>query len=223
MNALLEVSAHEQILSAARERFRRYGYNKTTMAEIAGDCRMSAANLYRYFANKQDIAAHLAARCLGEEEARLHTVAVAAPVPASEGLAHYITETLACTYERCASDPLINQVVEAIGRERRDVIDAHTKVKLGQIATLLERGIASGEFDCVDVRETAEAILAATVLFDVPLLVQMYAKEELERVALTVSRMILRSVARRPQHGTATNLPGAHGAQTLAKEDAACR
>lgn len=196
MNVVLEVSAREQILNAAHERFRHYGYNKTTMAEIAGDCDMSAANLYRYFANKQDIAAHLAARCLGKDEVRLHTAANAAAT-AAQCLVNYIAETLACTYERCASDPLINQVVEAIGRERRDVIDAHTKIKLGQIAALLERGIADGEFDPIDVRETAEAILAATVLFDVPLLVQMYAKEELERVGAAVSRMVLRSVERR--------------------------
>jgi AcrR family transcriptional regulator len=200
MNAVLpDLSTREQILGAAHQRFRRYGYNKTTMAEIAGDCHMSAANLYRYFENKQDIAAHLVAQCLRQEEVHLESVAGAAELPPAEGLRRYITETLACTYERCASDPLINQVVEAIGRERRDVIDSHTKVKLGQIAALLERGIASGEFDAVDVRETAEAILAATVLFDVPLLVQMYAKEELERVALAVSRLVLRSVERRPQ------------------------
>jgi AcrR family transcriptional regulator len=197
MNVVLEVSGRDQILAAAHERFRRFGYNKTTMAEIAGDCHMSAANLYRYFANKQDIAAQLAARCLREEEARLHAAAVAEPATAAAGLARYVTETLACTYERCVGDPLINQVVEVIGRERRDVIDAHTKVKLGHIASLLERGIAGGEFEPVDVREAAEAILATTVLFDVPLLVQMYAKEDLERVALGVSRLVLRSVARR--------------------------
>lgn len=188
---------HEAILGAAHERFRRYGYNKTTMAELAGDCGMSAANLYRYFQNKQDIAAHLAARCLREEELRLAAVVDNAHLSAGARLQRYITETLACTYERCAGDVHIGQVVEAIGRERRDVIDAHTKVKLSQIGALLEQGIAAGEFDAVDVRETAEAILAAMVLFDMPLFVQMYAKAELERAAAAVSRLVQRSVQRR--------------------------
>ena len=46
-----------QILDAATERFRHYGYRKTTMAEVAGDCSMSAGNLYRYFESKSDIGA----------------------------------------------------------------------------------------------------------------------------------------------------------------------
>jgi len=60
-------STREQILSAATGRFERYGYGKTTMAEIAGDCEMSAANLYRYFESKLDIGAALACDCMAED------------------------------------------------------------------------------------------------------------------------------------------------------------
>jgi len=42
-------------MDAARGRFRTYGPGKTTMAEIAGDVGMSAANLYRYFDNKHEL------------------------------------------------------------------------------------------------------------------------------------------------------------------------
>ncbi|MDH3693378.1 MAG: TetR/AcrR family transcriptional regulator, partial [Gammaproteobacteria bacterium] len=35
-------NVRERILEAANVRFQQYGYNKTTMAEIAGDCKMSA-------------------------------------------------------------------------------------------------------------------------------------------------------------------------------------
>ena len=47
---------HNIILDAAEARLLHFGYNKTTMAEIAEDAGMSAANLYRYFKNKQEIA-----------------------------------------------------------------------------------------------------------------------------------------------------------------------
>ena len=43
------------ILDAAKQRILHYGYAKTTMAEIAADCKMSAGNLYRYFPSKADI------------------------------------------------------------------------------------------------------------------------------------------------------------------------
>ena len=44
------------ILDKAFLRFGRFGFGKTTMAEIAKDCDMSAGNLYRYFDNKKEIA-----------------------------------------------------------------------------------------------------------------------------------------------------------------------
>ena len=40
------------ITAAARSRFQRFGYAKTSMQEIAADCGMSAANLYRYYDGK---------------------------------------------------------------------------------------------------------------------------------------------------------------------------
>ena len=58
----------QQILKAAELRFNVYGYQKTAMAEVAGDCTMSAANLYRYFDNKLAIGAALAKQCLAENE-----------------------------------------------------------------------------------------------------------------------------------------------------------
>jgi AcrR family transcriptional regulator len=44
------------ILDAASARFRHYGYQKTTMAEIARDLSMSTGNLYRFYPSKLDIA-----------------------------------------------------------------------------------------------------------------------------------------------------------------------
>ena len=42
----------EQIMAAAGKRFLQYGFNKTTMGEIAKDCHMSAANIYRFLKAK---------------------------------------------------------------------------------------------------------------------------------------------------------------------------
>ena len=39
----------EKIIDAAVERFLHYGYPKTTIAELAGDCAMSPGNIYRFF------------------------------------------------------------------------------------------------------------------------------------------------------------------------------
>lgn len=52
-----ELQTQAEIVTAARSRFRRFGYAKTSMQEIAEDCGMSAANIYRFYENKQAIAA----------------------------------------------------------------------------------------------------------------------------------------------------------------------
>ena len=44
-----------RILEVARRRFSHYGYDKTTMAEIAEDAGMAVGTLYLFFKNKQDI------------------------------------------------------------------------------------------------------------------------------------------------------------------------
>ncbi|OFW59798.1 MAG: hypothetical protein A2V52_01765 [Actinobacteria bacterium RBG_19FT_COMBO_54_7] len=45
----------EMILEAAEKRFRRFGYSKTTMEEIAGDAGISKGTIYIYFKNKEEI------------------------------------------------------------------------------------------------------------------------------------------------------------------------
>lgn len=61
----LKESIKTQILDAAMNRFARFGFGKTTMAEIAKECDMSAGNLYRYYENKAEIAAGCAGGACG--------------------------------------------------------------------------------------------------------------------------------------------------------------
>ena len=83
-------SIREQIIDAAQARFRFYGYRKTTMAEIAADVAMSAANLYRYFENKQDIAAACAKRYLLDRIAFLREIVQRPGLAATERLEAFV-------------------------------------------------------------------------------------------------------------------------------------
>ena len=62
------------ILDAASRRFLHYGFGKTTMSEIAGDCNMSTGNLYRFFGSKLDIAEAFVRRLRADQVARLREV-----------------------------------------------------------------------------------------------------------------------------------------------------
>ncbi|MBN1533340.1 MAG: TetR/AcrR family transcriptional regulator [Spirochaetes bacterium] len=45
----------DRVLNAAKERFVRFGFKKTTMDEISGDARISKKTLYELFRDKEDL------------------------------------------------------------------------------------------------------------------------------------------------------------------------
>src|ERR1700743_46558 len=51
----VEIDPRERILVVAERLFRQIGYQKTTVADIAKELRMSPANVYRFFESKKAI------------------------------------------------------------------------------------------------------------------------------------------------------------------------
>ena len=51
----IETDTRERILVVAERLFREIGYQKTTVADIAKELRMSPANVYRFFDSKKSI------------------------------------------------------------------------------------------------------------------------------------------------------------------------
>ena len=181
----------QRILEAAGERFQQYGYNKTTMAEIAKDCDMSAANLYRYFDNKLAIGAGLACHCLDEGVEKLKKVVLNKQLPPSAKLREFILATLDHTHTRWSETPRMNEMVTAICHERTDIVDQHVQKKQALLITLIKEGNQMGEFDVADPEVTAEAILTANTLFGVPLLMPLFSREAFERKANNLASLLL--------------------------------
>ncbi|MGO4212144.1 TetR/AcrR family transcriptional regulator, partial [Terriglobus sp. YAF25] len=55
----------QQILQAADEHFRLYGYRKTTLADIAKSLDLSTPYIYKFFDSKQAIGEAICTHCLG--------------------------------------------------------------------------------------------------------------------------------------------------------------
>jgi AcrR family transcriptional regulator len=55
-----------RILDVAEEHFRRIGYHKTRVADIASELGMSPANVYRFFPSRDAINESICARVLNE-------------------------------------------------------------------------------------------------------------------------------------------------------------
>lgn len=185
------------ILGAAIKRFNQFGYNKTTMAEIAKDCQMSAANLYRYFENKLDIGANLACQCLDTETGFLQDIVSQSEQSAAVRLKIFVLAILKNTYTQWSETPLMNEMVMAICHERQDIVDRHMEEKQALLIELLQQGNDSGEMDIGDLPGTAEAILSATILFDVPIFMPMFSYENIQRKAERVIELLLKGLLKR--------------------------
>ena len=196
--AVASDSVTDAILHAAMLRFEQYGYSKTTMSEIAGDCDMSAANIYRYFENKLEIGAQLTMRCLAEERAALTSV-IAENISAAVRLERFVLASLEHTFSRWSEKPRINELVEAIAHERVDVVNAHVDAKRALLTQLIEDGIRRGEFAVTDPVDSANAVHAATTLFSVPLFMQLKPYEEFQALAVSVANLMLGGLLSRSQ------------------------
>jgi len=185
------------ILDAAQARFRQYGYRKTTMGEIAEDASMSAANLYRYFESKLDIAAACAMRCIDERNRKLHEIVLVPDLAASERLGAFALGVLHHTREFASSQPRTSELVQTILEERPEVVGYKVDSERGLIAKVLALGNASGEFEIENTREASTAVHTALIVFGIPLFMGLTDGDAYERRADEVVRLLVRGLAKR--------------------------
>src|SRR5258706_13944502 len=66
-----EHERREQILRAAGEHFRHYGYRKTTVADLAKAIGLSSAYIYKFFDSKQAIGESVCIQCMTDVTSEL--------------------------------------------------------------------------------------------------------------------------------------------------------
>jgi AcrR family transcriptional regulator len=187
------------ILDAAQSRLLEFGYHKTTMAEIASDCGMSAANLYRYFANKEEIAAECATRCMNERLERLRPIVEDSSTSADDKLLAYALMLIDDSHALAGPDSKIGELVATITQQRPGLVHEKLAIHHRFLAAILEQGRATGEFDYDDAETTARDIHTVLTLFDVPLFVGLHERAEFERRAHGVVRIVLDGLRPRPR------------------------
>ncbi len=188
--AVPEEDLCREIVDAALIRFNRFGYNKTTMAEIADDTGMSAANLYRYFNNKQDIATACCAKTMDGNLEKLRFIAHSSR-PFAECLEQYALTMIETSHELAAGDSKIGELVAFITRDRSEIVLEKLENHYALIAELLTKAQRNGEISCEDIPNSAKYIYSAFVVFDVPLFVGFYDREEYERRAQGIVQMLV--------------------------------
>ncbi len=187
---MVKMVMQNTILDAAKKRFNYYGFQKTTMAEIAQDCAMSAANLYRYFDSKSAIGAALVAEVIAEKEAILAEI-VESDAPAAEKLDAFILAVLHHAHRYFESMPKISELIDAVMVDNVALVVKHRYQKMALIEQILLQGQTTGEFEFEDLAGTVDAIHSAILIFYLPLTLGLYPLPELENKAHNVSVLLL--------------------------------
>ncbi len=190
-------AVHQQILEAANLRFQQYGFNKTTMAEIAKDCDMSAANLYRYFKNKMDIVAQLAQQCMAEGEEKLRLIIDDQQRSARVRLMEYALCQLQHHYDEFEQRPKLNELVEIVCQQHQHLVEKKIAGEITHLEQLIRQGVEQGEFQSQNIAEDAEALHSALTIVGTPFFVPMFPFSELERKAEHLVRLILQGLKKR--------------------------
>jgi AcrR family transcriptional regulator len=188
----------ERIMATAEALFRRLGFAKTAVADIAAELHMSPANIYRFFDSKNAIVEAICRRCLSEVEEKAWAVA-RSKTAAAQRMERLILEILAYHKENLITEHRVNELVVAAIEQNWDTIRAHKNVVQNVVELILRDGIDAGEFEPVDPRETAELIMRSVVCFTNPLVVGQCLEEgdDLEAQAGASVRFLLRAITPR--------------------------
>ncbi len=171
----------DRILHAATERIMHYGYAKTTMAEIAADCGMSAGNIYRFFESKADLAEAMARKHYAHQHTEMAQLSRRADLPPDHRLKAMFFKRMRDNFEMFAENAKILDVAEVLKKERPIFMNEQLAQERVYIAAVLEEGAKAGLFRDGDHTFMAEMMQSATVMFSIPQLFSQLALPKLER------------------------------------------
>jgi AcrR family transcriptional regulator len=172
----IETDTRERILVVAERLFRQLGYQKTTVADIAKELRMSPANVYRFFDSKKAIHEGVARTLMGGVETAAEVIA-AKRGSAALRLRELMTTIHRMNCERYVGDSKLHEMVEIAMEESWEVCVAHMEQITHTIAAVIADGTASGEFEAPDVPLAAMCTTTAMMRFFHPQMIAQCANK----------------------------------------------
>jgi AcrR family transcriptional regulator len=182
-----------RIMEVAEEHFRRVGYAKTAVADIAEALGMSPANVYRFFESKSAIKDAICYRLLEQEHAMIEEI-IATPEPAAVRLERIILGVN--RYNRCqfVKEKRLHDMVEVALAENWEAVKAHCQKIKSYYAKVIAEGIAAGEFAKLDPVATAEGLFVLCVGLCHPAMIAQNNDENAEENARRAVALVVRSL-----------------------------
>ncbi len=162
---------HAAIIDTAERLFRTIGYQKTTVADIARELRMSPANVYRFFPSKAAINNAIAARLIAGLDEAAWAVARgpgsgAERVRALFALLQQQTEALFFEERR------MHDMVAAALEEAWPTVEQHIATIDAAFRHIVVSGQEAGEFAALDPDEAAAFLHGSCLMFTHPMLIE---------------------------------------------------
>ena len=187
-------NVRDQIIEAADQHFSRYGYGKTTVADLAKAIGFSKAYIYKFFESKQAIGEAICSKCLGTITAAVHE-SLTGTKSATEKLRKMFNTIAVTTSEIAFSDRKIYEIASYSCVEKWPSAMTYLD-EVGTILTgIIQEGRASGEFERkTPLDEAVRAIMHVFQPFMNPVMLQ-YNLDVLHDGLNEVTSLVLRSLA----------------------------
>lgn len=163
--------ARARILEAAEKQFRRVGYHRTSVADIAAELGMSPANIYRFFPSRDAINESICGRVVNEVADIAFAIA-RTNAPAVKKLEQLLTAVHHHAKMTLAEARPMHDLVVAATQQNWPIIKAHIERMVTIFETIIREGVETGEFNVEDVAQAARAVTSAFVPFFHPILIE---------------------------------------------------
>jgi AcrR family transcriptional regulator len=180
-----------RIVATAERLFRVYGYQKTTVADIAKELEMSPANVYRFFQSKKELVEAVAHLLTGGVEEIAASIARAKNEPAAARLRRFIAEVSRMHAERYVADSKMHEMVAIAMAEDWPMVRAHVERLTGILEGIIADGIGSGEFRKGDPKLLAQCVHKSMVTVCHPMMIAKCGMEETAAMVPPMTDFIL--------------------------------
>lgn len=185
-----------QIIEAADTYFRHYGYNKTTVADLAKAIGLSTAYIYKFFDSKQAVGEAICGKCLGIILDELTKIAHTKR-PADERLAEMYISIARESERRFFHDRRLHDIINIARASQWQIAKDHQAAVLELILHVVAEGRAAGEFETdSSLFKTCNAVAETFLLVWHPVLLEEKL-DGLEERAAEISALVLRGLRKK--------------------------
>jgi AcrR family transcriptional regulator len=193
MSPSTETLTAERILEATEEVLRRHGPAKATAVDVARALGVSHGSVYRHFRTKAALREAVTKRWLDRTCATLAGITAGDREP-GDRLRDWLAALFAAKRRKACEDAELFATYLVLAGENGTAVGEHVAELTGQLARIIEDGVAAGVFHAPDPAAAARAVFHATGRFHDPCYAREWEEPGVEADFAAVADLVLRGL-----------------------------